>query len=196
MYHFFKRLIDIFISIVLLSVASPLVLIFLAYIFFETGRNPFFKQVRVGIYRQPFVILKVRTIKKIKPSKSENLIPEFQYLRFGALMRTMYFDELPQLLNVLIGNMSIVGPRPHIETESEKLFDWCPERFEVLPGLTGLAQISGGSALSLESKSKLDSRYVRNLSIIADLKIMASTFSLVSTHFASLSLKLKITKSK
>lgn len=174
-----KRIFDIFFSAILLIMLMPLMVAVAVLVCCFNFRNPFFLQARVGLARQPFTVLKFRTLECIECSDGSGSAPEWRYLRFGKFMRQTGIDELPQLFNVLSGSMSLVGPRPHTADESEQLFTLCRARFDVLPGLTGLAQISGRQGISLERKSVLDKAYIRHMSFAMDMRIIVATLLIV-----------------
>ena len=141
----FKRMraYDILISILLLIFLSPLIIFIFIICFIESG-YPIYIQKRVGIHQKPFKLLKFRTMKIDTPSKASHLIDENSVTRFGKVIRLLKLDEIPQLINVLTGDMSMVGPRPCLISQIE-LIEW-REKYKlhnVKPGITGLSQIKG-----------------------------------------------------
>lgn len=183
--NFFKRLIDIFLSLFgIMVLALPMLLI--AVIIKIDSQGPvLFKQKRVGLHKKHFMIYKFRSMKTNVPhdmpthllQDSESYMTSWQ-----KLMRKMSIDELPQLFNILKGDMSIIGPRPALWNQ----YDLIEERDkyganDVLPGLTGLAQISGRDELAISVKAKLDGDYVKNLSFFMDIKCFFGTISAVIT---------------
>lgn len=139
------------------------------------GRPVLFKQVRAGKAGRPFTIYKFRTMRNLAGPDGSPLPDAQRMTRLGGWLRSASLDELPELWNVLRGDMSLVGPRPLL---LDYLSRYSPEqrhRHDVLPGLTGLAQVNGRNALSWEQKFKYDVHYVRNLSLALDLRILALT---------------------
>jgi lipopolysaccharide/colanic/teichoic acid biosynthesis glycosyltransferase len=180
LYHRFgKRLFDLLVTVPLLILLSPLMLIIGLCSLLFMGRPVFFRQVRPGFREQPFTIYKFRTMHDLKDSQGR-LLPEGQRLnRFGTFLRRASLDELPQLWNVLRGDMSLVGPRPLLMrycpyfTENERL------RFLVRQGLTGLAQISGRDDLPWKNRMAMDVDYVKSYRLKLDLYILLITIGRV-----------------
>lgn len=174
-----KRIIDIIISFLILIMTFPLLLIFFILTLIFLGKPVFFKQERAGLNGKPFEILKFRTMIDKKDANGMLLPNKDRSHWFGNLLRTMSIDELPQLFNVLKGDLSLVGPRPlHVEyiqyyNENQK------KRLSVKPGITGLAQINGRNNISWTDKFKFDTWYVENQSNILDAYIIYKTFSKV-----------------
>lgn len=175
MYYHLKRLLDISISGLAILVLSPL-LIFLSFVIvFQIGFPIFFTQQRPGHKGIPFSIIKFRTMSN-ECDKYGNLLPDEMRLKnFGKLLRSTSLDELPELLNVLKGDMSLVGPRPLLMQYLDRYTPEQARRHEVRPGITGWAQINGRNALSWEDKFTLDVWYVDNVSLWLDLKILMLT---------------------
>lgn len=170
-----KRLMDIIVSIFLLIFLSPLILILAVCVYYFLGSPILFSQQRPGKNGQPFTIFKFRTMLNLTNRQGELLSDEIRITRFGKFLRNSSLDELPELLNVLNGSMSLVGPRPLM---MEYLSRYSPEqhrRHHVLPGITGLAQVSGRNALAWREKFKLDVWYVDHWSIWLDCKILSKT---------------------
>jgi lipopolysaccharide/colanic/teichoic acid biosynthesis glycosyltransferase len=178
-YLAFKRLIDIAVSASSLIILSPLLIAITSAVLISDGAPVFFRQARPGLRGRPFQLVKFRTM---RPPPRESSVPtsdEQRLTRLGKLLRSTSFDELPELWNVLIGDMSLVGPRPLL---MEYLPLYSPEqarRHEVRPGITGWAQVNGRNALSWEEKFKLDVWYVNHCSMLVDLKIIARTVATV-----------------
>jgi sugar transferase EpsL len=174
-----KRLIDIVVSAVALAIVAPLLAVLALLIHWKLGGPVLFRQTRPGLQGKPFTILKFRTMNEGCDANG-NLLPDDQRLtRFGRFLRASSMDELPELWNVLRGDMSLVGPRPLL---MEYLPLYTPEqarRNEVRPGITGWAQVNGRNALSWEDKFKLDVWYVDNRSFCLDLKILFLTIQKV-----------------
>jgi len=182
MRHFVKRLFDIITSAAGLIVISPLLMVLVVLVRLKLGSPILFCQQRPGLGGKGFVIYKFRTMTDQRDA-SENLLPDEQRLpAFGRFLRSTSFDELPELLNVLKGDMSIVGPRPLM---MKYLGRYSPEqarRHEVKPGITGWAQINGRNAISWEDKFKLDVWYVDNWTLWLDMKIILKSIWMVITR--------------
>ena len=170
-----KRLLDIIIASIALILLSPLYA-FVAYkVKKNLGSPVLFRQVRPGLHGKPFEMVKFRTMKDAVDEQG-NLLPDSERLTaFGQMLRSTSLDEMPELWNVIKGDMSIVGPRP-------LLMEYLPlynaeqaKRHNVRPGMTGHAQVNGRNAISWEEKFKLDTWYVENQSIWLDFKIMLKT---------------------
>ncbi|MBE0448808.1 MAG: sugar transferase, partial [Actinobacteria bacterium] len=169
---FIKRWIDILASLVLLILLSPFLLLIILLAHLAMGRPILFRQIRPGLYGKPFVIYKFRTMHDLRDENGNPLPDEERLNPFGRFLRSTSLDELPELFNVLKGEMSLVGPRPLV---MEYLDRYTPEqnkRHEVKPGITGWAQINGRNAISWEDKFKLDVWYVDNWSAWLDIKIL------------------------
>jgi len=166
---------DIIASCILLVLFSPVMALTACLIYLTMGSPVLFRQQRPGLYGQPFTLVKFRTMTDAR-DKTGNLLPdEMRLTRLGALLRSTSLDELPELFNVLKGEMSLVGPRP---LKMEYLSLYTPRqarRHEVLPGITGWAQVNGRNSLSWEEKFELDVWYVDNQSFWLDLKILFLT---------------------
>jgi sugar transferase EpsL len=170
-----KRIFDIVVSAVALIVLSPIALMVAVAIRIGMGSPVIFRQVRAGLHGKPFVLYKFRTMLDLRDEKG-NLLPDEQRLtNLGKLIRRLSLDEIPELWNVLKGDMSLVGPRPLL---MEYLPLYTPEqarRHEVKPGMAGPVIMSGRNLLDWEQKFKLDVWYVDNVSLWTDLKILALT---------------------
>ena len=167
-----KRLFDAAVAALVLVIASPLLILISALVWRVHGRPILFVQERPGLYTKPFRMYKFRTMTDERDAFGR-LLPDAQRLtRLGGILRGTSLDELPELLNVLRGDMSLVGPRPLL---MEYLDLYTPEqarRHQVKPGITGLVQVNGRNALTWEEKFKLDTWYVNNWSVWLDLKIL------------------------
>lgn len=175
----FKRLFDILISFVALIFVLPILLVVFVLLFFSNLGNPFFCQLRPGINGKIFKIIKFKTMNDSRDMYG-NLLPDNERLtKIGSFVRKLSLDELPQLFNVLVGNMSLIGPRPllveYLPLYSEKQ----SLRHSVKPGITGWAQVNGRNAISWQQKFEYDVWYVNNISFILDLKIMYLTIKKV-----------------
>ena len=175
-----KRLTDLIISLFLLILLSPILI--LCTLFIKLGdKGPiFYKQQRVGLNGCFFEILKFRSMsvnENREIGQTFNTDPEVTWI--GRLMRRTKIDELPQLINVVKGDMGLVGPRPCLIITYEEMPEWAKERFKVRPGMTGLAQINGNIFLRWEERWKYDIQYVKTLSILNDIKIVFKTILVV-----------------
>ncbi|HDL00617.1 MAG TPA: sugar transferase [candidate division Zixibacteria bacterium] len=170
-----KRLFDIVISSIFLVLLSPLYVVIHAVLWITMGSPVIFKQQRPGYRAEPFYIYKYRTMSN-KLDGSGNLLPDTERLtRTGRILRKFSLDELPQLLNVLKGEMSIVGPRPLLMEYLKLYNEEQALRHEVRPGITGWAQVNGRNALSWEDKFRYDTWYVKNQNILLDFRIILLT---------------------
>ena len=170
-----KRLFDIAISSVALLALSPILLVVAALVRMKLGSPVLFRQLRPGLRGRPFTLVKFRTMRDAQDGDGRPLPDEERLTSFGRALRSTSLDELPELWNVLKGDMSLVGPRPLL---MQYLGRYSPEqsrRHDVRPGLTGWTQVNGRNALSWPEKLALDVWYVDNRSFMLDLKIMAMT---------------------
>ena len=174
-----KRLTDILLSFVGLLFFSPLLLIAVIAIFIFLGRPILFVQKRPGYHAKPFNILKLRTMKDLRDSSGALLPDEERVSKFGNFLRKYSIDELPELINVIKGDMSIVGPRPLLMQYLSLYNQAQKKRHEVRPGITGWAQINGRNNLSWEERFELDLWYVNNHNFLLDLKIIFLTITKV-----------------
>ena len=173
--RFFKRIIDFVLSLIALSVLSPILLVLIVMGAVAMKGNPFFTQDRPGKNEKIFKLIKFRTMSNAK-DKEGNLLPDGERLnKYGRFLRSTSLDELPELVNILVGHMSIVGPRPLLVRYLPRYNEEQRRRHEVRPGLTGYAQVHGRNAISWEEKFKLDVHYVDNISLIGDIKIIFGT---------------------
>ena len=178
-----KRIIDIIGSLAGLILLSPLFLIVAILIKLDSNGPIIFKQVRIGKNGKKFNIYKFRSMKVEAPNLStEEFKNSFDFItKVGRIIRKTSIDELPQLVNILKGDMSIVGPRPVIESETELLeLREIYKVNDILPGITGLAQINGRDDVNNYKKAKYDYEYLKNRSIILDVKIILKTFFIVA----------------
>ena len=174
--HFIKPILDFLLALFLILLFSPIILIVALLIRLKLGSPIFFIQGRPGLNGKIFKIYKFRTMSNQRDSKGQLLSDELRLKGFGKFIRKSSLDELPQLFNVLKGEMSFVGPRPLL-VEYLKLYNKeQARRHEVKPGITGWAQVNGRNAISWEEKFRLDVYYVKNISFGLDLKILYLTF--------------------
>jgi sugar transferase EpsL len=165
-----KRAIDVAVSVLLLVLSAPVMLAAAAYIYLSMGRPLLFRQQRTGIRGDLFTMLKFRTMRE-----GADLPDAARLTPAGALLRSLSIDELPQLWNVLRGEMSLVGPRPLLPEYLPRYSQSQRRRLEVQPGITGWAQVSGRNAISWDEKFRLDVWYVDHLSNRLDLEILCKT---------------------
>lgn len=176
---YFKRVLDIIISLVALIIFSPIFLIVYILVRFNLGSPVIFKQPRPGKKCKIFTMYKFRTMTDKKDENGNLLSDDIRLTRFGKILRSTSLDELPELWNVLKGDMSLVGPRPQLIRDMVFFDKNQIRRQEVLPGLTGLAQVSGRNSISWEQKLSYDLDYIKQITFIGDLKIILSTISKV-----------------
>ena len=170
-----KRMFDILISAVLLFFLWPILVIIYILVKINLGGPVFFLQERIGKDNKTFKIIKFRTMKVAK-DKDGNDLPDFERVtKLGSFLRTASLDELPELINVIKGEMSLVGPRPLLTQYLSVYNEEQIRRHEVLPGVTGWAQINGRNSLTWNEKFNLDIWYVDNRSFLLDLKILFLT---------------------
>jgi len=170
-----KRGFDIFVSLFALSVLSPLLLLIMVLIALKLGRPVFFTQIRPGKDAQPFRMIKFRTMTNERNEKGELLPNEKRMTAFGSFLRSSSLDELPELFNVLKGDMSLVGPRPLLMEYLPWFTDEQNRRHSVRPGITGWSQVNGRNAIGWDRKLELDIWYVNNRTFWLDLKILFLT---------------------
>ena len=171
----FKRVIDLIVAFVVLLILAPLIGLVTLLLYSQNKGKPFFFQERPGQFKKPFYIIKFKTMTDEKDAEG-NLLPDnLRITKFGGWVRKLSIDELPQLINVLKGEMSLVGPRP-------LLFKYMPlytaeqlRRHEVRPGITGWAQVNGRNSISWTQKFSLDVEYVDKVSFLMDCKILLLT---------------------
>jgi len=173
-----KRLFDIVGALVGLTVAAPVMLVVAALVAIKLGRPVLFRQSRPGLGQRPFDVLKFRSMQEIDEAKG--LVTDEQRLtRFGKILRSTSLDELPSLINILRGEMSFVGPRPTLERYLDLYTEHERRRYEVLPGLTGLAQVRGRNELPWPERLRSDVEYVERRSLGLDFRIMLRTVVVV-----------------
>ena len=173
--RYIKRLLDFVLSLLALIVLSPILIIFSIIGAIKMGGNPFFTQERPGKDGKIFKLIKFRTMTN-KKDKDGNLLPDDQRLTsYGKFLRSTSIDELLELINILKGDMSIIGPRPLLVKYLPLYNDYQKHRHDVRPGLTGYAQVNGRNSISWEERFDLDVQYVQNITFIGDVKIIWNT---------------------
>lgn len=171
----FKRIFDFLVAGSALIILAPIILVIALFVRVRLGAPIFFTQIRPGLNGQPFRMVKFRTMLDILDSNGRALPDELRMTRFGRFLRSTSLDELPELWNVVCGDMSLVGPRPLLMEYLPLYTQEQSRRHEVKPGITGWAQVNGRNAISWEEKFSLDVWYVENQSIFLDVKIIIIT---------------------
>lgn len=172
-----KRPMDVILASIAIIILSPLLLIIAVLVKAKLGSPVLFKQKRPGLHEEIFWMYKFRTMTEEKDGNG-NLLPDHDRLpRFGRLLRSTSLDELPELFNIVKGDMSIIGPRPLLVQYLPLYNPHQKRRHEVRPGLSGLAQINGRNAISWEDKFQLDVEYIENISFLGDWKIILITIN-------------------
>ena len=175
-YLILKRILDILFSVFLLLLLFPLLVICYLLTLFSLGRPVFFMQPRPGLHGSPFTIIKFRTMRPPRSDEVWFTSDAARLTRIGKLLRKLSLDELPELLNVLRGEMSFVGPRPLLLSYLDKYTPFQRRRHSVKPGITGWAQVNGRQLLTFSQRIELDVWYSSNFSFILDFKILLLTF--------------------
>ncbi|WP_304504260.1 sugar transferase [Algoriphagus sp. NBT04N3] len=171
----FKRLLDLLISFIALVILFPVFLTITLVLYFLNEGKPFFFQIRPGKDCKLFKVIKFKTMND-KKDKSGILLPDHKRTtKFGKILRQTSLDEIPQLINVLLGNMSLIGPRPLLTEYLELYSPTQIRRHEVRPGITGLSQVNGRNLLEWQKRFELDVYYVDHISFLLDLKILMLT---------------------
>ena len=174
-----KRSFDLIVAVFLLLLTFPVIVIVYILVCVFLGRPAIFSQLRPGLHGKPFRVLKFRTMSEAKNSDGELLSDAERLTHFGSFLRKTSLDELPQLLNVITGDISLVGPRPLLMEYLALYTEEQMKRHNVRPGITGWAQINGRNAISWEEKFKMDIWYVDNHSFWLDIKILFLTLKKV-----------------
>ena len=173
---YIKRPLDFFLSFCAIIFLSPIFLILIVVGFFAMKGNPFFTQQRPGREEKIFKLIKFRTM-TCETDENGNLLPDdIRLTKYGKFLRSTSLDELPELFNILKGDMAVIGPRPQLVRDMVFMTDIQRARHTVRPGLSGLAQINGRNAIRWEDKLAFDLQYIENITFIGDMKIILETF--------------------
>jgi exopolysaccharide biosynthesis polyprenyl glycosylphosphotransferase len=186
LYPYVKRFFDVFLSLIALPIAIPIILIFAVIIKLETPGPAFFMQERVGLHGKYFKVIKLRSmgVNAEKNGAQWATKNDSRVTKVGAFIRKTRIDELPQLFNVLKGEMSLIGPRPERPIFTAQFNEEIPgfiDRLQVKPGITGWAQVNGGYDITPREKLELDLYYINNMSFLLDLKIILKTIKVCIT---------------
>lgn len=176
---YIKRILDFALSLIALIILSPLFLILTITGAIAMKGNPFFVQERPGKDEKIFKLIKFRTMTNEKDADGKLLPDEKRLVKYGRFLRSTSFDELPELINIVKGDMSIVGPRPLLVKYLPYYTETEMHRHDVRPGLTGLAQVNGRNTVSWEEKFEMDCRYINNMTVFEDIKIILDTVAAV-----------------
>ena len=176
---YIKRILDFTLSLLALIVLSPLMLVIYILVRIKLGKPAIFKQKRPGKNEKIFTLYKFRTMTDEKDEQGNLLPDEKRLTKFGKFLRSTSLDELPELINIIKGDMAIVGPRPLLVEYLDYYTDEEKHRHDVRPGLTGLAQVTGRNAITWEEKFKQDNKYIKKITSINDLKIIIKTIGKV-----------------
>lgn len=176
---YIKRLLDFILSLFAIIILSPVLLILALLVRIKLGAPVIFKQKRPGLNEKIFTLYKFRTMTDAKDEQGNLLPDEIRLTKFGKLLRSTSLDELPELFNILKGDMSIVGPRPLLVRYLPLYNEHQKHRHDVRPGFTGYAQCNGRNAISWEEKFDLDVYYTKHISLLLDIKIILKTVKVV-----------------
>ncbi|WP_298652783.1 sugar transferase [uncultured Eubacterium sp.] len=174
-YKYIKRILDIISSLLAIIILSPLLAVTAVLVKTKLGSPVLFKQERPGKDEKIFTLMKFRTMTDERDENGELLPDEFRLTKFGKFLRSTSIDELPELFNILKGDMSVIGPRPLLVEYIPRYNEHQHRRHEVRPGLSGWAQVNGRNSISWEEKFDLDVEYVDNYSFAMDVKILFMT---------------------
>lgn len=173
--HFFKRVMDFTLALIALLVLSPVLLVLTVVGAIAMGGNPFFTQLRPGKDEKIFCLIKFRSMNNKRAPNGELLSDEERLVPYGKFLRSTSLDELPSLLNIIKGDLSIVGPRPQLVRDMVFMTADQRRRHTVRPGLTGLAQCNGRNNMSWEKKFEYDLQYIEKITFWGDVKIIFKT---------------------
>ena len=174
-----KRILDFILSLLAIIILSPIYIILFILVKIKLGSPVLFTQERPGLNEKIFKMYKFRSMTDAKDAEGNLLPDDVRLTKFGRALRATSLDELPELFNILKGDMSIVGPRPLLVRYLERYNEEQKHRHDVRPGLTGLAQVNGRNAISWEDKFRYDVEYTRNVTFIGDCKIIFKTVAKV-----------------
>ena len=177
--HFFKRFFDLILASIGFIILLPLFLIVWCVLLIKNNGKAFFYQERPGKNERVFRIIKFKTMNDKTDEHGELLPPSDRLTRTGSFVRKYSLDEIPQLLNVIKGDMSLIGPRPLLIRYLPRYNDFQKQRHDIRPGITGWAQVNGRNAISWEQKFEFDVWYVKNMSLLLDVKIIFLTIHTV-----------------
>ena len=173
---YIKRIFDFLISLICIIILSPLLIVLWILVRIKLGNPAIFKQERPGLNEKIFTLYKFRTMTDEKDENGKLLSDDVRLTKFGNFLRNTSLDELPELVNILKGDMSIVGPRPLLVKYLPLYNEEQKHRHDVRPGLTGLAQVNGRNSITWEEKFEQDITYIQNISFVEDVKIIFKTF--------------------
>lgn len=173
--RYIKRILDFIVALIGILILSPVFLLVTLFLYFVNSGKPFFTQQRPGMKGKIFKIVKFKTMNDKKDENGQLLPDAMRLTGVGRFVRKTSLDEIPQLLNVIKGDMSIIGPRPLLTHYMHLYSDFQNRRHEVKPGITGWAQVNGRNAISWDKKFELDVWYVDHISFILDVKILFKT---------------------
>lgn len=176
---YLKRPMDFILSLIAIIFLSPILLVVAVLVRINLGAPIIFKQLRPGLHEKIFTLYKFRTMTNKKDKKGDLLPDSMRITKFGQFLRSTSLDELPELFNILKGDMSIIGPRPLLIDYLPLYNDCQKRRHEVRPGLSGLAQVNGRNAITWEERLNLDIQYIGNITLIGDWKIIFLTIKKV-----------------
>jgi undecaprenyl phosphate N,N'-diacetylbacillosamine 1-phosphate transferase len=174
--RYIKRPMDFILALCAIIVLSPILLVVALLVRIKLGRPVIFKQQRPGLNEKIFTLYKFRTMTDNRDENGELLPDSIRLIKFGRMLRSTSLDELPELFNILKGDMSVIGPRPQLIKDMVFMTPEQRKRHSVIPGLSGWAQINGRNDMTWEEKLKLDLDYVQNVSFLGDVKIIFITF--------------------
>lgn len=182
MYNYIKRFFDIVSSLIAIIILSPVLIVTAILVRTKLGSPVLFKQERPGKDEKIFTLMKFRTMTDERDENGELLPDEIRLTKFGEFLRSTSIDELPELFNILNGDMSVIGPRPLLVRYLPRYNEHQHRRHEVRPGLSGWAQVNGRNTVSWEDKFDMDVEYVDNYSMFMDIKILFMTVVNVLKH--------------
>jgi undecaprenyl phosphate N,N'-diacetylbacillosamine 1-phosphate transferase len=177
--NYIKPTLDRFLAIIILVVMLPVLLLISVFILVTMGSPVIFRQERVGKDFQTFIMYKFRTMREPKEGENRLLSDANRVTKLGSFLRKTSLDELPEIINVIKGDMSLIGPRPLLNLHIDLFNEVEKKRYEVKPGITGLAQVLGRQSLSFKQRAKLDNEYVEKISFWQDCKILFHTIGVV-----------------